>query len=91
MEPILRKVMIKKCASKEEANRELVKGLLGNESMSFQLVVTILTSEPYSLSTREVNVALNEVNKEGLLKIDKFIMKEWLCLSGHDIVLALVR
>lgn len=83
--------MIKKCASKEEANRELVKGLLGNESMSFHLVVTILTSEPYSLSTREVNVALNEVNKEGLLKIDKINMNEWLCLSGYDVVLALVR
>lgn len=91
MEPNIKRVTIKKCSSKEEANRELIKGILSNESLTFQLVFVILTSDPYNLSVREVNIALNEINKEGLLKIEKFNVRESIVMSGHDVILALVR
>lgn len=91
MEPNIKRVTVKKCASKEEASRELVKGLLDNEPLTFQLLVTILTSDPYNLSREEVNVALNELNKKGLLKIKKFNIGTWMTESGHDVVLDLAR
>ena len=91
MEPNIPRILVKKCASKKEASKELIKGLLDNEPLTFQLLVTILTSDPYNLSREEVNMALNELNKEGLLKIKKFNIGAWMTVSGHDIVLDLSR
>ncbi|MDP3793012.1 MAG: hypothetical protein Q8Q89_04790 [bacterium] len=91
MEPNIKRIRIKRCASKKEANRELIKGLLGNEPLTFQLLFTILISDPYNLSRDEVNIALNELNGEGFLKIKKFDIGAWMTVSCYDIVLALAK
>ena len=88
MEPNIPRVSVKKCASKEEADRELIRGLLANDPMSLQMLVTILESDPYNLVPIEITEALNQLNRSNLIKIGRFT-DTWLAGSsvGVDIVL----
>ena len=90
MEPKLKRVTVKKCASRREANSELAKGLLritGPASLSF--LVTALASEPYNLTTEEIIRALNDINGRGLLRILRF-SDDWMVNSDVGLVLSLV-
>ncbi len=90
-EPNLPKVTVKKCASEEEAIGELVKGLLANEPMSLQMLVSILESDPYNiLDPTKISTALNQLNEMNLIKIKRFTAT-WLATSDIDVVLDLVR
>ena len=88
MEPNIKRVTVKNCASREEANGELIKGLLGNEPISLQMLVTILESEPYGLDTNQILQALNELNKEGLIAISGFT-NSWMNNTHTDVILKL--
>ena len=88
MEPNLKQVTVKKCSSLKEANKELVKGLLGNEPMSLQMLVIILESEPYNLRMSVILKALNQLSEEGLIKINGFT-NSWINQTNVDIVLGI--
>lgn len=89
MEPNIKKVVVKKCASQKEARKELIKGLLTNEPMSLQVLVTILKNHPYELTSANITEALNKLHEEGLIIVEKFIVDSWLTSSGIDVILAL--
>ena len=87
MEPNIKRVRVKKCASKEEINRELVKNLLKRYGpMSLQLLVTFLKSNPYNRKPTEISKALNQLNNMNLITTKKFT-DTWLSGSGVDVVI----
>jgi len=88
--PNTKRVTVKKCSSKEEADKELIKGLLRNEPMLFQLLARTLFDEPYELSPEDVMGALIGLNQEGLIRIGGF-KDTWLSETSIDVVLSLVK
>ena len=89
MEPKLAKVNVKKCSSKEETQEELILGLLKNESMPLQVLVTIIMSEPYELSSKEIIQALSRLNRKNLIRMNNFV-PSWITGSEIDVRLKTV-